>query len=86
MSVIERIIKRHKLRQAQPTVIWEPHHFLEIPEAESVGVLPYERWLQLFNKLITDPSLSAEDIEDLLKNFEIEEYIPEAKSLSQPLR
>ena len=86
MSIINRIVKRHKIRQAQPTVIWEPQQLLEVSEAESTGVLPYERWLELFNRLVTDSSLSAEDIEDMLKNFEIEEYTPEAKSLTQPLR
>lgn len=86
MSIINRIVKRHKIRQAQPTVIWEPRQLLEVPEAESTGVLPYERWLELFNRLVTDPSLSIEDIEEMLKDFEIEEHTPEAKSLTQPLR
>ena len=85
MSAVERITKRHILRQAQPTIIWEPHHFLEIPEAESVNVLPYIKWLDLFRRLESD-DLTSEDLKTLLKEFQIDEYIPASKSLSQPLR
>lgn len=85
MLIIDRIILRHKFRVAQPTVIWEKDQFLEIPEAESVGVLPYKDWLDLFNRLLTDKDLSLEDAENLLKNFQIEKYIPKSSFLIQPL-
>ena len=86
MNTIERVTKRHILRKAQPTVIWEPHHFLELPEAESVGVLPYTRWLDLLTKFLTDPDLSEAERDQVLEQFQIEEHSSEAKSLSQPLR
>lgn len=86
MNIINRIAKRHLLRKAQPTVIWEPHHFLELPEAESVGVLPYNKWLDLFTKFLTDPNLSSEERAQILKQFQVEEHSSKTKSLSQPLR
>ncbi len=86
MSAIDRIIRRHHIRQGQPTIIWEPHHLLDLPEAESVGVLPYDKWFSLIHDTLTDPDLSEEEIDRILESFGFERFTLTSESLSQPLR
>jgi len=84
LSLANRVVARYLLKEAQKTVTWEKDQFLEIPEAEATGILPYQEWLDFLYEFSLNPS--AENFKILFENFDARKYWPKGKFLSQPLR
>jgi len=65
---ISSILNRFKHLQAQKAITWDKEKYWEIPEAESVGILPYFEWLELLRAYEND-SLTAEQTQEFESQF-----------------